>query len=145
MKTLFDEPEIWTVTELTGHIKSLVENYFASLWVAGEISSLTRASSGHIYLSLKDSDALVRCVVWRSIAVKTPVELDEGMQVVARGRISVYPPRGDYQLVIEEIQPRGAARKILPSKSCVRNWPGWDTSPRNASGLCRVFRAASRW
>src|SRR6202023_1985559 len=107
IKTLFDEPEVWTVSHLTAQIKSLVENYFNSIWVVGEISSLTRAGSGHVYLSLKDPEAVVRCVLWRGTALRQRLELEEGLEVLARGRISVYPPRGDYQLVIEEIQPRG--------------------------------------
>src|SRR4051794_34771918 len=106
MKTLFDEPEVWTISQLTGQIKALVENAFNSIWVVGEISSFTRASSGHIYLSLKDQEALLRCVLWRTTAQRLRLDLDEGMEVLARGRISVYPPRGDYQMVIEEIQPR---------------------------------------
>src|ERR1700692_4183225 len=101
MKTLFDEPEVWTVSHLTSQIKALVENYFASIWVLGEISSLTRAGSGHIYLSLKDPEALVRCVIWRGTAQRMKLEVYEGMEVLVRGRISVYPPRGEYQLVIE--------------------------------------------
>src|SRR5262245_13506277 len=113
MKTLFDEPDIWTVSYLTAQLKSLVEKYFDALWVVGEITSLTRASSGHIYLTLKDSEAVLRCVLWRSTALRGRLELDEGMEVLARGRISVYPPRGDYQLVIEEIQPRGLGAQDL--------------------------------
>jgi exodeoxyribonuclease VII large subunit len=107
METLFDEPEVWTVSHLTAQVKSLVENYFSSLWVSGEISSLSRAGSGHVYLSLKDPDALIRCVIWRTAAQRLRLELGEGMEVLVRGRLSVYPPRGDYQLVIDEIQPRG--------------------------------------
>ena len=68
MKTLFEEPDVWTVSQLTAQVKGLVENYFSAVWVTGEISSLTRASSGHIYLSLKDATALVRCVIWRTTA-----------------------------------------------------------------------------
>jgi exodeoxyribonuclease VII large subunit len=116
MKTLFDEPDVWTVSHLTAQIKALVENYFASIWVVGEISSLTRAGSGHIYLSLKDPEALVRCVLWRGTAQRMKLEVDEGMEVLVRGRISVYPPRGEYQLVIEEIQPRGLGAQDLALK-----------------------------
>jgi exodeoxyribonuclease VII large subunit len=116
MKTLFDEPDIWTVSHLTAQIKSLVENYFHSIWVVGEISSLTRASSGHVYLSLKDQEAVVRCVLWRGTALRQRLELEEGLEVLAKGRISVYPPRGDYQLVIEEIQPRGLGAQDLALK-----------------------------
>jgi exodeoxyribonuclease VII large subunit len=115
-KGLFDEPEYWTVSQLTTQIKSLVENYFASVWVVGEISSLTRAGSGHIYLSLKDPQALIRCVLWRTTALRTRLQLDEGMQVLVRGRLSVYPPRGDYQLMIDEIQPRGAGAQDVALK-----------------------------
>src|SRR5262249_17256337 len=96
--------------------KALMENYFNSICVVGEISSLTRASSGHFYLSLKDADAVVRCVIWRGTVQRQRLELSEGMEALARGRISVYPPRGDYQLVIEEIQPRGAGAQDLALK-----------------------------
>jgi exodeoxyribonuclease VII large subunit len=116
MKTLFDEPDVWTVSHLTAQIKSLVENYFKSIWVVGEISSLTRASSGHVYLSLKDADAVLRCVLWRATALRARLDVREGMEVLARGCISVYPPRGDYQLVIEELQPRGAGAQDLALK-----------------------------
>ena len=97
-------------------IKSLVESNFTSIWITGEISSLTRAGSGHIYLSLKDPGALIRCVLWRSTALRTRLEIEEGMQVLVRGKISVYPPRGDYQLVIEEIQPHGLGAQDLALK-----------------------------
>lgn len=107
MKTLFDDQEYSTVSQLTGQIKNLLEGGFTKVWVVGEISSLTRAGSGHIYLSLKDKDACLRCVVWRSTALQLRFTCDEGMEVLARGRISVYPPRGDYQLVIEDLQPKG--------------------------------------
>src|SRR5262245_21214158 len=107
MKTLFDQPEICTVSQLTAQIKGVLEKDFAGLWVVGEISSLTRASSGHVYLSLRDPGALIRCVLWRSTPQRTHVQLEEGMQVLARGRLSVYPPRGDYQFQIDEIQARG--------------------------------------
>ena len=113
MNNLFDEPEVWTVSQLTAQVKSLVENYFASLRVMGEISSVTRAGSGHVYLSLKDSEALLRCVLWRATALRTGFDLREGMEVVARGRLSVYPPRGDYQLVIDEIHLKGAGAQDL--------------------------------
>lgn len=107
MKSLFDQPEICTVSQLTAQIKGVLEKDFAALWVVGEISSLTRASSGHVYLSLKDPGALIRCVLWRSTAQRLHLQLEEGMQVLARGRLSVYPPRGDYQFQIDEIQARG--------------------------------------
>ncbi len=116
MKTLFDEPTVLTVGQLTLQIKALVENTFDSVWVTGEISSLTRASSGHVYLSLKDATALVRCVIWRTTAQRGRLEYDEGMEVLVRGKLSVYAPRGDYQLVIDEIQPRGLGAQELALK-----------------------------
>jgi exodeoxyribonuclease VII large subunit len=99
--------EVLTVSALTARIRELLEGAFADVWVLGEISNLTRARSGHVYLTLKDGDATLSGVVWRSTAARLRHELDEGMEVLARGRIVVYPPRGQYQLDIRRIEPRG--------------------------------------
>jgi exodeoxyribonuclease VII large subunit len=77
------------------------------VWVSGEVSNLARPSSGHIYLTLKDSEGQLRAVMWRSAATRLKFDLRDGMEVLARGRMTVYVPRGDYQLQIEELQPKG--------------------------------------
>jgi exodeoxyribonuclease VII large subunit len=97
------------VGELTQEIKDLLEDGFASVWVAGEVSSLTRPQSGHVYLTLKDATAKLDAVIYRGFALRLPaaLELKVGLQVVACGRISVYPPKGNYQYVIERLYPKG--------------------------------------
>jgi exodeoxyribonuclease VII large subunit len=75
--------------------------------VAGEVSNLTRASSGHIYMSLKDETALLRAVVWRGTVAQLAIEPADGLQVVCHGRIEVYPPRGTYQLTIDRLHAVG--------------------------------------
>jgi exodeoxyribonuclease VII large subunit len=99
--------KVLSVGELTREVKGLMEEAFAGVWVSGEISNLSRPSSGHIYLTLKDSEAQIRAVIWRSAAVRIRFEPREGLEVIARGHLSVYAPRGDYQLVIEELHPKG--------------------------------------
>jgi exodeoxyribonuclease VII large subunit len=95
------------VTELTLLVKELIEEEFHDVWVVGEIGNLTRARSGHVYLTLKDAGAMVSAVIWRSTAERLRFPLEEGMEVLVRGRLSVYPPRGQYQLDIRVVEPRG--------------------------------------
>ncbi|MCX7428063.1 MAG: exodeoxyribonuclease VII large subunit, partial [Planctomycetia bacterium] len=98
---------IWTVAELTVQIKDLLETAFPSVWVAGEISDFARPRSGHCYLTLKDEQAQLRAVIWRSTAARVKFDLHDGLEVVCRGHVELYAPRGSYQLVIEAIEPRG--------------------------------------
>jgi len=100
-----DDPP--SVSEVTARIKEAVEGRFADVWVAGEVSNLTRASSGHVYLSLKDDAALLRGVIWRTTASSLAIEPADGMAVVCHGRIEVYPPRGSYQLTIDRLHALG--------------------------------------
>src|SRR5438105_13811046 len=99
--------KVLTVGELTRAVKGLVEDGFPGVWVSGEISNLSRPASGHIYLTLKDHEAQLSAVIWRSTGMRVPFEIKEGMEVIAHGRLSVYAPRGQYQLVIDEVQPKG--------------------------------------
>lgn len=98
---------VYSVGELTRAIKELLEDAHPSVWVQGEVSNLARPASGHLYLTLKDELAPLRTVIYRGVALRMRYDLRDGMQVIARGRISVYEPRGDYQLLVEEIQPKG--------------------------------------
>jgi exodeoxyribonuclease VII large subunit len=88
-------------------VKGLLEESFPNVWVVGEIGNLSRARSGHVYLTLKDETASISGVIWRSTAERLRVEPAEGMEVLARGRVVVYPPRGSYQLDIRLLEPRG--------------------------------------
>lgn len=98
---------ILTVTQLTAQIKDLLEGNFPDVWVEGEISNLTIPQSGHAYFTLKDARSQVRVVLFRSSQRNLRFTLQHGMQVICRGRLGVYEPRGEYQLVLEYIEPRG--------------------------------------
>ncbi|MEX2359098.1 MAG: exodeoxyribonuclease VII large subunit, partial [Pirellulaceae bacterium] len=78
-----------------------------SVWVSGEISNLAQPRSGHIYLTLKDEDAQIRAVLWKGSASRLTFDLEDGQDVLCLGGLDVYPPRGSYQLVIREVEPRG--------------------------------------
>jgi exodeoxyribonuclease VII large subunit len=108
MGTLFDlDAGIATVSELTALIKATLEIGFDDLVVRGEVSGVSRPRSGHIYLNLKDDAACLRSVLWKPTAQRLPFDLQDGLAVRAWGRISVYAPRGDYQLIIDRLEPEG--------------------------------------
>ena len=96
-----------SVSQLTARIKDLVETTFPEVWVCGEISNLSRPRSGHCYLTLKDDKAQLRAAIWRNTASRLRFDLSDGLEVVCRGHVDVYAPRGSYQLIIEQIEPRG--------------------------------------
>jgi exodeoxyribonuclease VII large subunit len=100
--------KVVSIGELTRAIKGLLEEVHATVWVEGEVSNLSRPSTyGHQYLTLKDDEAPLKAVLYRAIALRMKFDLRDGMRVIARGRLTVYMPRGEYQLLIEEIQPKG--------------------------------------
>jgi exodeoxyribonuclease VII large subunit len=96
-----------SVSEVTSRVKEHLESRFSDVWITGEISNLVRASSGHVYLSLKDESALLRAVVWRGTMPSLAIEPVDGLQVVCHGRIELYPPRGTYQLTIDRLHAVG--------------------------------------
>ncbi len=98
---------ILTVTQLTTQIKNLLEGAFPEVWVEGEISNLSVPQSGHAYFTLKDEHAQVRAVMFRSSLRFLKFTLQHGIQVLCRGRVSVYDPRGEYQLLLDYIEPKG--------------------------------------
>ncbi len=98
---------ILTVTQLTRQIKNLLEGSFPDVWVEGEISNLRAPQSGHTYFTLKDEESQIRAVLFRSSQKNLKFTLQHGMQVICRGRVTVYDPRGEYQIVIEYIEPKG--------------------------------------
>src|SRR3954453_18314350 len=98
---------VLTVGELTRVIKGQLEESHSSVWVEGEVSNLARPSSGHLYLTLKDDEAPLKAVLYRGIALRLKFDLQDGMRIIARGRLTLYMPRGEYQFLIEELQPKG--------------------------------------
>ncbi len=99
--------KVLSVSQLTAELKGVVETRFSSVWVAGEISNFSRPQSGHCYFTLKDDAAQLRGVIWKGTATRLKFDLKDGLEIVCRGHLDVYPPRGSYQLVVEEVQPRG--------------------------------------
>ena len=97
----------FSVSQITGQIQNTLEQGFSSVWVKGEISNLTKHSSGHWYFSLKDSGAQLGSVMFRGQNQKVRLETAHGMEVTAHGRISVYPPQGRYQLIVDQMLPAG--------------------------------------
>jgi exodeoxyribonuclease VII large subunit len=98
---------VLSVSELTGQIKGALEGQFASVWVSGEVSNFSRPQSAHCYLTLKDETAQIRAVMWRNVASRVRFDLDDGLEVICQGYLDVYAPRGSYQLVIQQIEPKG--------------------------------------
>ncbi len=96
-----------TVSQLTDRIQGVLETEFLDVWVEGEVSNLKLAPSGHWYFSLKDDQAQVRAVVWRTDARLVRFKPKDGMKVLARGTLRVYAPRGEYQLSVQVLEPLG--------------------------------------
>jgi exodeoxyribonuclease VII large subunit len=96
-----------SVWELTAQVKDLVEAAFPSAWVTGEISNFSRPQSGHCYLTLKDDRAQLKAAMWRPVAAHVRFDMHDGLEVICQGRLEVYAPRGNYQLIIEQIEPKG--------------------------------------
>ena len=99
----------WTVSTLTKYIRDLLEGdvTLQDVWVQGEISNLSRPASGHIYFTLKDAGASLRCVMWRTDAARLKLPLQDGMAIETHGRIGVYEVGGQYQLYADQIRPVG--------------------------------------
>lgn len=107
IESLVKPDKIYTISEVTRMVKMELESAFPLLWVEGEISNFHRHHSGHLYFTLKDETSQLRTVMFRGEARKVPFELKDGLQVVAKGRINVYEPRGEYQLIVELLEPKG--------------------------------------
>lgn len=102
-----DEEHPLSVTQLTMCIKQLVEGSLPQVWIEGEVSDLSRPSSGHYYLTLKDKHCQIRAVMWRTAAQRLPFQLEDGQAIICSGAVEVYAPRGTYQMVINRVQPKG--------------------------------------
>src|SRR5437867_3617385 len=137
-----DDIQPLTISALTRDIKTMLEvNYPQGVWVTGEVSNLSRPSSGHVYLKLKDAESQLNAVVYRGVALRLRFDLQDGMEVIAKGRLIVYVPRGEYQLQVEEIQPKGIgplelAFRQLKEKLSIRGY----FDPRRKKPLPRFPR-----
>jgi len=99
---------IYTVSEITRSIRSILEDNFGSVWVAGEVSNFIKHQSGHMYFSIRDKDSTLSSVLFRGVNAGLKFEIKNGMQVLCFGKISVYDRRGQYQLYVHKIEPKGA-------------------------------------
>jgi len=103
---------VYTVSEVTEIVKTALEVALPQVWVEGEISGYKKAGSGHVFFSLKDDGVpanppVIKAVMWQSTARKIAFDLKDGLKVVCRGKVSVYEPRGDYQLYVDLVEPKG--------------------------------------
>ncbi len=106
-RTAPDGSAILTIGELTSEIRGVLDATFGDVWVQGEISQPRRPASGHVYLTLKDDQAVLPAVIWRTTAARLRFQPEDGQEVLVRGGIDVYPPHGRYQLIIRRLEPLG--------------------------------------
>ena len=98
---------VFTVSELTAELRRLLEDRFFEIWVEGELSNCKIWNTGHLYFTLKDANAQIKGVMFRSSLRLLRFKPQDGLRVTARGRISVYDPKGEYQIVCEHLEPAG--------------------------------------
>jgi len=108
-----DSNQTITVSELTGQIKNLLEGHFENIWVSGEISNFKHHYSGHMYFTLKDDNAEIKVVMFKGFNQYLRFKPEDGMQVLASGRLSVYEQRGQYQLILKQLEPSGIGTLYL--------------------------------
>lgn len=159
------ERSVLTPSQLNRLARGLLEDAFAQVWVEGEMSNYTRASSGHWYFTLKDRDAQIRCAMFKSNNLYVRAKPGDGVQVLVRGRISLYEARGDYQLICEHLEEAGLGRLMrefealklrlqaegLTDPARKRALPAWPrriaviTSPQGAAIRDVLAVCARRW
>ena len=107
---------IFSVSDASALLKGVVETAFPSIRIRGELSQITRATSGHVYMTIKDANAAISAIIWRSTPV--PFKLEEGAEVIVTGRFTTYPARSNYQIIVNEIEMAGvgAILKMLEER-----------------------------
>ena len=118
--TIVSKDKAVSVSELTKHIKSVFEGEFSQLWVSGELSNVVHHRSGHLYFTLKDESAEIRAVMFRGFRQYLPFTPEDGMSVLAFGSLSVYEPRGQYQLVVKQMEAAGIGSLFLALEALKR-------------------------
>jgi exodeoxyribonuclease VII large subunit len=118
LEPVLQEIPVYSVTEISQNLKQMVEKTYGRVRVRGEISGLKRHTSGHTYFALKDADAVMDAVSWRGSLKGSSVALEEGLEIIATGRLTTYPGRSKYQMVVEEFEPtgQGALLKLLEER-----------------------------
>ena len=118
--TIISKDKAVSVSELTKQIKSVFEGEFSQLWVSGELSNVVHHRSGHLYFTLKDESAEIRAVMFRGFRQYLPFTPEDGMSVLAFGSLSVYEPRGQYQLVVKQMEAAGIGSLFLALEALKR-------------------------
>lgn len=98
---------VYTVSQVSELVKTALEVAFPQVWVEGEVSGYKKAASGHVFFNLKDDKSVIKSVMWQSVARKVAFDMKDGLKVICRGKVSVYEPRGDYQLYVDLVEPKG--------------------------------------
>src|SRR5881397_1768465 len=118
------ERRIYSVSELTAGIRALVEQQFGDVWLDGEISNCKVWNTGHMYFTLKDDRAQIKAVMFRTAVRYLRFKPEDGLHVIARGRVSVYEPKGEYQIVCEHLEPQGLGALQLAFEQLKRRLQG---------------------
>ncbi len=105
--SVIPERKVWTVGELTGALRKKLEGEYPDIWVQGEVSNARTSPNGHLYFTLKDKAAQISCFIWKRDLRALKVKPDDGLEVTIRGQVSVYEPRGQYQIVVKYLEPVG--------------------------------------
>ena len=137
--TLTNIPE-YTVTEISGAVKRTLEGTFGRIRVRGEITELKRYPSGHIYFSLKDEGGKLAGVVWKSAVSRLGMKPENGVEVIATGRISAYGERSSYQLIVERMEYAGAGALLARIEMLRQRLAAEGLFDVNASARCRCCR-----
>ena len=122
--TIVSKDKAISVSKLTKQIKSVIEGKFTNLWVSGELSNVVHHRSGHLYFTLKDELAEIRSVMFRGFSQYLPFTPENGMRILAFGSLSVYEPRGQYQLVVRQIEAAGVGSLFLALEALKRKLSG---------------------
>jgi exodeoxyribonuclease VII large subunit len=127
MNSLPPNIKVLSVGEVNASARCVLEDGFPNIWVAGEVSNFTRATSGHLYFTLKEADAELKAVMWRGMAMRLRFDPAAGLHVLARGNLTVYQPKGTFQFVVAELHPQGEgaldlALRQLREKLFARGW-----------------------
>src|SRR3954463_7980397 len=126
------ERRIFSVSELTAAIRGVLETGFGEIWVEGELSNCRTWNTGHVSFTLKDGDAQVKAVMFRSAVRYLKFKPEDGMHVIVRGQLGVYEPKGEYQIVCEHLEPRGLGALQLAFEQLKKRL--------HAEGLCAAER-----
>ena len=123
-----------SVSELTSKLKELIESNFSNIWIQGEISNFKHHSSGHMYFTLKDQGAELRCIMFRGFNQGIHFKPEDGMDVILKGKITVYEPRGQYQVMVQNMEPAGVGTLFLAFEALKKQLQSeglFDTSLKN--------------